>query len=81
MLGWDRYGFHKKCIRRCYTELVFLHLVESVGHLVHSGASWVRKLDLLFLMLRWDRFRFHKKQAATQYDEHVFLHSVGSAVT
>jgi hypothetical protein len=38
LLGWDRYGFHEKRVRTGYTKLVFLNLVESVGHLVHSDA-------------------------------------------
>jgi hypothetical protein len=39
MLGWDCYGFNKKRNETHYAELMFLHLVESVGHVVHSGAS------------------------------------------
>jgi hypothetical protein len=79
MLGWDLYGFHEKCVRRCYTELVFLHPVESVGHLVHSGACCVRKLDVLFFTLGWDRYGFHKKRIGTHYAELVFRQPVGSA--
>jgi hypothetical protein len=37
MLRWDRYGFDKKHVRTHYAELVFLHLVGSVGHAVHLG--------------------------------------------
>jgi hypothetical protein len=29
----------KKCIRTHYVELLFLHLVRSAAHVVHSGAS------------------------------------------
>jgi hypothetical protein len=35
ILRWDRYGFHKKLIATHYAELVFLHPVGSVGHVVH----------------------------------------------
>jgi hypothetical protein len=51
MLGWDRYGFNKKCTGTHCTELVFLHLAVSVGHVVHSGASRVGNVNILFFML------------------------------
>jgi hypothetical protein len=76
MLEWNWYRFHKKCARRCYTELVFLHPVGSIGHVVHSGASRVRNVDTLFFMLRWARCGFHKKRAGTCYTELVCLHLV-----
>jgi hypothetical protein len=38
MLGWDWYGFDKKCVTTHYAELVLLHPVGSAGHVVHSGA-------------------------------------------
>jgi hypothetical protein len=38
MLGLDRYAFDKKCVGTRYAELVFLHLVGSACHVVHSGA-------------------------------------------
>jgi hypothetical protein len=38
MLGWDRYGFHKKRIGSHYAELVFRQPVGSADYVVHSGA-------------------------------------------
>jgi hypothetical protein len=51
MLMWERYGFNKKCVRIQHFKLVFLHLVGSVGHIVHSGASRAQNVDALFFML------------------------------
>jgi hypothetical protein len=39
ILRWDQYGFDKKRIGRCYTELVFLHPIGYAGHVAHSGTS------------------------------------------
>jgi hypothetical protein len=36
-----------------YVELVFLHPVGFVGHVVHSGASSMQNVNALFFMLRW----------------------------
>jgi hypothetical protein len=38
VLEWDRYRFDKKRTETHNTELVFLHPVGSVGHVVHSVA-------------------------------------------
>jgi hypothetical protein len=48
ILEWDRYGFDKKCTRTRNTELVFLHPVGSVGHVVHSAAFRARN-DLHYI--------------------------------
>jgi hypothetical protein len=41
MLMWDWYGFHKKHAGTRYFKLLFLYLVASMGHAVHSSASGV----------------------------------------
>jgi hypothetical protein len=55
MLGWAMSGSHKKCVRTCYTKLVFLHLVGSPFHVVHSGASGPRNVVAQLFMLGWDQ--------------------------
>jgi hypothetical protein len=78
MLEVDRYGFDKKCDRTSYAKLDFLHLVRSVGHIVHSNAFGREMSMTLFFMLGCYRYRFHKKRAETHYAKFVFLHPVGS---
>jgi hypothetical protein len=51
MLRWDKYGFDKKLVGTRYSELVFLHLVGSTSHVVHSVASGPPSVDALFFML------------------------------
>jgi hypothetical protein len=79
MLGWDRYGFHKKNAETRYAELVFFHPLESISHVVHSSAFAARNVDKLFFMHGWDRYRLHKKCTMTHYANLVFLYPLGSA--
>jgi hypothetical protein len=78
MLGWDWYRFDKKCVGICYAELVFLHPVGSVGHVVFFGASRARNVDAHF-SCSGGRCGFLRKRDGTRYAEPVFLHLVGSA--
>jgi hypothetical protein len=79
MLGWDWYGFLKKCAETCFADLLFLHPIGSMGHIVHSEAFRARNVNALFFILRWDRYRFNKKRVRTHYAKIVILHPVGSA--
>jgi hypothetical protein len=58
MIGWDQFGFNKKCTGRHNTELVILHPVRSAGHVVHFDSSGAQNVDALVFMFRWDRYRF-----------------------
>jgi hypothetical protein len=69
----------KSTSRHITLNLCFLNSVGSVGHVVHSGASEVRNVNVLFFLLRSDQYRFHKKHVGTRYAKLVFLHPMGSA--
>jgi hypothetical protein len=77
MVGWDRYGLHKRLTGTHYTKRLFLHPVGSASHIVHSGVSGARNVDIQVIMLGWDRYRFNKKRVGLSYPKHVFLHPVG----
>jgi hypothetical protein len=77
MPRWDQCRFHKKRVVMRYVELVFLHPVGYVGHIVHFGASGMQNVDALFFMLGWARCGFHKKCTGTRYAELVFFASGG----
>jgi hypothetical protein len=74
-VGLVRIG--QKAWLHTFAELVFLHLVGSTGHVVHSGAFGARNIDKLLFMLRWDWYEFDKKSAETRYAELVFLYPMG----
>jgi hypothetical protein len=66
------------CDWACCVELVFLHLVGSIVHVVDSSSSWPRNIDALFFMLGWAWCGFHIKHAGTCYAKLLFLHPLGS---
>jgi hypothetical protein len=74
MLGWAWCGSHKKSVRTHYAELVFLPLVQFVGHIVCSNVFVVRNNDAQFFIPRWARFGSHEKCVRTHCTELVFLH-------
>jgi hypothetical protein len=51
MLEWVWCGFHKKRFEIRYGELVYLHPMGYVGHIVHSRASGALNLEAPFFIL------------------------------
>jgi hypothetical protein len=51
MLVWTLCGSHKKRTEIRYDEFVFLLLLGSAGHVVHSGVSRARTCGPLFFIL------------------------------
>jgi hypothetical protein len=60
-------GLQETPARTRYTELVFLHPVGSVGHIVHSCVSRALNIDALFFMLRWNRYGLPKTDLRKHY--------------
>jgi hypothetical protein len=79
MLGWARCNYHKKPAGTHYAEVVFLHLVGYVGHVVHFSASGARNAPSLFFTVTWAPCGLHTKCIGTRYVELVLLHRVLSA--
>jgi hypothetical protein len=52
MLMWTRCLSHEKHTGTHYTELLFLHTLQSAGHIVNSNAFGAPNMDKLFFMLR-----------------------------
>jgi hypothetical protein len=71
--------FHRKHAGTRYAELVFLHPVGSMSHVVHCGVTGLRNINAQFFMLGWDWYGFHKKYDGTRYIKLVFLHPMESA--
>jgi hypothetical protein len=61
------------------SELVCLHPLRYVGHIVCSGASGAQNIDSLFFTCRWVLCGSDKKHVVTIYARVVFLHLVGFA--
>jgi hypothetical protein len=51
----------------------------SVGHILHSYVSGMRKVEALISMLGLEGYRFYKKRDGTCSAKLVFFHPVGSA--
>jgi hypothetical protein len=62
-----------------YAKVLFLRLVGSAGHIVHSSVFRPRNIDALFFMLGWAQCGFHKRPGGSRYSKLVFLPLVASA--
>jgi hypothetical protein len=79
MLGWAWCGFNKKCVGTRYVELVFLHRVGSVSHVVHSVASKARNINALFSSSGGTESDSRKSVGDMLCRTCVFLHPMGFA--
>jgi hypothetical protein len=77
MLKWAWFSFQKKRTGTRYAELVFLHSMGFVGHIVHSGVFGARNALALFFMVGWAQCGLQKKCAGTRYAELMFFASDG----
>jgi hypothetical protein len=62
----------RKSTLRHITRTCVLYRVESADLIVHSAASGMQNVDVLFFILRSDRYGFHKKCIETRYNKLVF---------
>jgi hypothetical protein len=67
MIRWDWYRFDKTSAGTRYAKVVFLLVMGSAGHVVHSGASRAQHVDALFFMLEWARSALQKMCAMRHY--------------
>jgi hypothetical protein len=78
MLRWAWCSFHNKHVRTCYVELVFLHPVRSVGHVVHFGALG-REMSMHFFLCSGGHCAISRKSTPGHVTPNFyFLHPVGS---
>jgi hypothetical protein len=80
MLRWAQCDFHKKHTGTNYAELVFLHPMGSMDHIVHSSAPGPQNVNALLFKRGWDWYEFNKMRTGTCYTELVFLNPVGYTV-
>jgi hypothetical protein len=67
MFRWDRFEFNKKRAGTRYAELMFMYLVGSAGHVVHSSASGAQNIDALFFILSTQMERVEQNQRHTLF--------------